>query len=71
MIVYKNLAKAKMESLTIKLHYLNGVRVTCKVSKLSGTTVDVAIDGKHAKQTIAISSIVGVELISEETGESF
>ena len=70
MIVYKNLAKAKMESLTIKLHYLNGVRVTCKVSKLSGTTVDVAIDGKHAKQTIAISSIVGVELISEETGES-
>jgi len=68
--VYKNLAKAKMESLTIRLHYLNGVRVMCKVSKLSGTTVDVAIDGEREKRTIAIDSIVGVEFVNEETGES-
>lgn len=70
MSVYKNLAKAKMESLTIRLHYLNGVRVMCKVSKLSGTTVDVAIDGEREKRTIAIDSIVGVEFVNEETGES-
>lgn len=70
MSVYKNLAKAKMESLTIKLHYLNGVRVTCKVSKLSGTTVDVAIDGEQERRTIAVVSIVGVEFVDEETRES-
>ena len=70
MSVYKNLAKAKMESLTIKLHYLNGVRITCKVSKLSGTTVDVAIDGEQEKRTIGIDSIVGVEFVNEKAGES-
>lgn len=52
MSVYKNLAKAKMESLMVKLHYLNGKRVMCKVAKLSGTTVDIVIDGEQERRTI-------------------
>ena len=39
-------------------------------TQLSGTTVDVAIDGEQEKRTIAIDSIVGVEFVNEETGES-
>ena len=70
MSVYKNLAKAKMESFMVKLHYLNGKRVMCKVAKLSGTTVDIVIDGEQERRTIDIDSIVGAELISEETGEA-
>jgi len=67
--VVKNLAKAKMECLTVKLHFLGGIITTCKVVKLLGTGVAVVTD-ENEKRTIDFKSLVGVEFVKEIVKES-
>ena len=68
MSIVKNLAKAKMESLTVKLHFLGGIRTTCKVVKLLGTGAEVMTD-ENEKRTIAFKSLVGVDFVDEHVSE--
>ena len=67
MSIVKNLAKAKMEDLSVELHTKDGESLICKVAKLTGTEVEV-LTGGNGKHNFLISHLISVEIVDEKAG---
>ena len=63
-MITKNLAKAKMDDLIVRLHFRSGKSLTCKVVKLLGTEIEVMVN-KVDRRKIVVNTLNGVDFLDE------
>jgi len=67
-MITKNLAKAKMENLVVRLHFRSGKSLTCKVVKLLGIEIEVMVS-KVERRKVIVNTLNRVEFVDEHIKE--